>query len=170
MNFYEHHLGDYMRCTAHLSLLEHGVYRRLLDVYYSREAPIPDAQAERLVCARSADEREAVRAVLVEFFTQDGDGWRHSRCDAEIAKIKARAAKLAEFLGECAWREHAEFVFSRDGNACVYCGSMTRLQLDHVVPRSKGGSDDPSNLAACCAACNQSKGAKLLSEWSGRNV
>ena len=48
MNYYERHIGDYLKDTAHLSLLEHGVYSRLLDVYYTRESPIPAADAERL--------------------------------------------------------------------------------------------------------------------------
>ena len=41
MNYYEHHLGDYVRDTAHLSMLEDAAYRRLLDAYYIREAPLP---------------------------------------------------------------------------------------------------------------------------------
>lgn len=51
MNFYEHHLGDYMRDTAHLSMIEDAAYRRLLDAYYIREAPLPAATA----ISRSAD-------------------------------------------------------------------------------------------------------------------
>ncbi len=42
MNFYKHHIGDYRRDTAHLSLLEHGVYRQLMDTYYLSEEPIPN--------------------------------------------------------------------------------------------------------------------------------
>ena len=86
MNYYERHLGDYARDTAHLSLLEHGVYTLLLDRYYSTEAPIPVDQAHRIARARSRDERSAVDAVLSEFFTQSPDGWRNARCDAEIAR------------------------------------------------------------------------------------
>jgi len=85
VNYYERHIGDYIRDTSHLSLLEHGAYTRLLDIYYARESGIPDDQAERLVCARTEEERAAVRAVLKEFFTLDGKVWRHARCDAEIA-------------------------------------------------------------------------------------
>ena len=86
MNYYERHLGDYARDTAHLSLLEHGVYTLLLDRYYSTEAPIPVDQAHRIARARSRDEKAAVDAVLSEFFTQSPEGWRNARCDAEIAR------------------------------------------------------------------------------------
>ena len=87
MNYYEHHLGDYLRDTAHLSMLEDGAYRRLIDAYYIREAPL---QAElrdvfRLVRAQSKQDREAVETVLREFFIESPDGWRHSRCDREVA-------------------------------------------------------------------------------------
>lgn len=74
-------------------MLEHGAYRRLMDVYYSREEPLPDAQVERLVCARSTEEREAVRTVLGEFFTLSDGAWSHSRCDAEIAKYLEKQNK-----------------------------------------------------------------------------
>jgi uncharacterized protein YdaU (DUF1376 family) len=68
MNYYEHHLGDYAKDTGHLSMLENGAYRILLDRYYSTEAGIPEPQAYRLAKARTEDERQAVDAVLDEFF------------------------------------------------------------------------------------------------------
>lgn len=84
MNFYKRHLGDYAKDTGHLSVLEHGVYTLLLDRYYSTERPIPDAEACRIARARSLVEREAVAAVLSEFFKRDGDCWRHSYADRVI--------------------------------------------------------------------------------------
>lgn len=57
-------------------------------------------------------------------------------------------------------------VFARDGFACVYCGgSPSKLQLDHVTPVSKGGTDDFDNLVTACKYCNASKGNKSVSEW-----
>lgn len=56
-------------------------------------------------------------------------------------------------------------IFSRDGHACIYCGSRERLELDHVVPRSRGGSNAHANLATCCRSCNASKGARTPEEW-----
>lgn len=91
LNYYEHHLGDFARDTGHLSALEHGIYRLLLDWYYATEKPIPDAQAARL--ARSP--RKAVLPVLEEFFTLDGDVWRHKRVEAEIAKYRDKSAKAS---------------------------------------------------------------------------
>lgn len=94
MNFYPHHIGDYLTATAHLSWLEDCAYRRLLDVYYSREKPIPDdAAAVRLVRASSKDEREAVKTVLHEFFNLTETGWVHNRCEEEIEKARVLAAR-----------------------------------------------------------------------------
>ena len=95
MNFYPHHIGDYMTATAHLTWLEDAAYRRLLDLYYSREQSIPAdiAQACRLVRATSKDERKAVETVLREFFTESNIGWSHGRCDAEIGKAQEAAER-----------------------------------------------------------------------------
>jgi uncharacterized protein YdaU (DUF1376 family) len=90
VNYYERHLGDYARDTAHLTLLEHGVYNVLLDRYYITEQPIPADQAHRIARARTKEERAAVDAVLSEFFTLDGGNYRQGRVDAEIAAAQVR--------------------------------------------------------------------------------
>lgn len=88
MNYYERHLGDYARDTAHLTLIEHGVYTLLLDRYYATEAPIPADQVHRLARARTRDERAAVDAVLSEFFQLVDVAWVNARAEREIAKYK----------------------------------------------------------------------------------
>ena len=93
MNYFKLHIGDYLRDAAHLSMLEHGAYNRLLHVYYRREAPVPADQVMRLVGAKSKDELAAVNSVLSEFFALDGNVWRHKRCEAEIAAYQAKANK-----------------------------------------------------------------------------
>lgn len=98
MNYYSHHIGDYLTDTAHLSILEDGAYRRLMDRYYTSEAPLTaDENALfRLLRARSDDEKDAIRIVLAEFFTLTDDGWSHKRCDAEIAAYKDKSVKAAD--------------------------------------------------------------------------
>ena len=95
MNYYERHIGDYLKDTAHLSLLEHGVYSRLLDVYYTRESAIPADQVERLIGARSKDERVALAVVVAEFFTVEADALRHTRCEREIERFHDKQRKAA---------------------------------------------------------------------------
>lgn len=90
MNYYEHHLGDYAKDTGHLSMLEHGAYRILLDRYYSTEAGIPAAQVYRLARARSEEERQAVDVVLEEFFDLVEGVWINRRAEEEIGGAQAR--------------------------------------------------------------------------------
>lgn len=52
-------------------------------------------------------------------------------------------------------------VKDRDGWACVRCGSTRRLEIDHIYPVSRGGSDDIENLQTLCQLCNRRKGAKV---------
>ncbi len=52
-------------------------------------------------------------------------------------------------------------VFARDGWTCQYCGSRSNLTVDHVIPRSKGGSSSWDNIVASCAPCNRRKGDHL---------
>lgn len=92
MNYYEHHIGDYAKDAGHLSMMETGAYRRLLDAYYSREQPLPgDVNVCcKLARATTKAERDAVQYVLAEFFDLGADGYHQSRCDAEIARCKER--------------------------------------------------------------------------------
>ena len=104
LNYYERHIGDYLKDTAHLSLLEHGVYSRLLDVYYTREGAIPVAQVERLIGVRSKDEKAALANVLDEFFTVDADMLKHRRCDREIARYQDKQRK-AKASADARWSQ-----------------------------------------------------------------
>lgn len=95
MNFYQHHIGDYAKDTGHLSMLEDAAYRRMLDVAYATEKPLPkDQQAVyRLVRARSHAEKLAVDVILGEFWTEGQDGWHNKRVDEEISKAHEKSAK-----------------------------------------------------------------------------
>ena len=48
---------------------------------------------------------------------------------------------------------------------CAYCGDGNNLTMDHVVPRSKGGTDFTKNVVCCCSNCNHSKGHHPWEEW-----
>jgi len=48
-------------------------------------------------------------------------------------------------------------IFDRDGRKCVICGAKEDLSIDHIIPRSKGGTNDPENLQTLCRSCNSSK-------------
>ena len=92
MNYYEHHIGDYAEATAHLSFVEDAAYSRMIRKYYATEKPLPaDAKAiQRLIGARTKEEKEAVETVLQEFFTLQDDGWHQTRCDEVIEYYQSR--------------------------------------------------------------------------------
>lgn len=56
-------------------------------------------------------------------------------------------------------------VYAEHGTACAYCGDPDGTTIDHVIPRSKGGTDDLENLRPACRTCNTSKGTKDVDEW-----
>ncbi len=49
-------------------------------------------------------------------------------------------------------------VFKKDGYKCVYCGSTENLEVDHIVPICRGGTNDMENLQTLCRSCNRAKG------------
>ncbi len=64
------------------------------------------------------------------------------------------------------WWVLRQAVLERDDYTCVYCGRRGgRLTLDHVLPVSRGGTSDLSNLVAACVSCNSAKGTKTPQEW-----
>lgn len=54
-------------------------------------------------------------------------------------------------------------VLRRDAHRCAYCGKNATT-IDHVQPRSRGGSDSWENLVACCLRCNNQKSDHTLAE------
>lgn len=64
------------------------------------------------------------------------------------------------------WMKTRERIFMRDDYTCAYCDERGgRLECDHVVPVSRGGSNSDDNLVTACFYCNRSKRDKLLGEW-----
>lgn len=68
--------------------------------------------------------------------------------------------------GELFEYEVREYLFEKFGRKCVYCGkSDVSLNIDHVVPRARGGSNRLSNLVLACVECNQTKGARTQEDF-----
>jgi uncharacterized protein YdaU (DUF1376 family) len=96
MHYYPFNLKDYLVETAHLPPMADLAYRRLLDLYYKEEAPIPNKPKWVANRIRLDSEEPIIGFVLREYFALDGTGvtavWRHERADKEIAKYQKKAA------------------------------------------------------------------------------
>ena len=85
MQYYQFHIGDYTTATVHLNHLEDLAYRRLLDLYYMTEEPIPTDIP--LLSRRLRMDAEPIEIILNEFFEYTEEGWKNSRCDTNITEF-----------------------------------------------------------------------------------
>lgn len=101
MHHYPFHPGDYLKTTAHWSedrtvvecergLLRDLAYRRLLDLYYGEEEPIPAKTKSVAIRIRMLKHEDVVALVLKEKFTLEDGFWRQSRADKEVTKYQKR--------------------------------------------------------------------------------
>lgn len=68
--------------------------------------------------------------------------------------------------GELAGYEVREFLLNKFDRTCMYCGAKdTRLEIEHLLPKSKGGSNRISNLGIACTRCNQTKGNQNIQQF-----
>jgi 5-methylcytosine-specific restriction endonuclease McrA len=80
--------------------------------------------------------------------------------DPEISGAEYQQGTLAGY-------EAREYLLAKFGRRCAYCGATgVPLNIDHIVPRSRGGSDRIANLALACVRCNQAKGSRDVREFS----
>jgi 5-methylcytosine-specific restriction endonuclease McrA len=67
--------------------------------------------------------------------------------------IKYKREPIPEDVKFAVWR--------RDGGRCVICGSKEKLEFDHIIPVSKGGSNTVRNIQLLCESCNRKKSNKI---------
>jgi len=122
--------------------------------------------------AVSADDGQA-------FLTHDFESWRDfSRQDPahpEMVKTISMHVRVPRIivlmLFERLQKKEVKFtrhnVFERDGNTCQYCGELfdrENLNLDHVLPRDRGGQTTWENIVCSCIPCNTRTGNRLPHE------
>jgi 5-methylcytosine-specific restriction endonuclease McrA len=77
----------------------------------------------------------------------------------EISGVEYQQGTLAGY-------ETREYLLQKWGRQCTYCGKENiPLQVEHIVPRAKGGSNRVSNLCLACEKCNTAKGTKDILDW-----
>ena len=105
-----------------------------------------------VACLRRIAPISAITQELVRFDMQQMQ-------DPEITGIEYQQGTLAGY-------EIREYLLEKWGRECAYCGAKgSPLNIDHVHPRSRGGSNRISNLAPACIPCNESKGNRDIRDF-----
>jgi len=99
---------------------------------------------------------------LARRFEPDAHDWiRTVRFDIAVPRIIRLA--IYDRLPRQAVKFNRRNIYARDGNRCQYCGkkySTNELSLDHVIPRSQGGTSTWENIVCACLQCNIRKGGR----------
>jgi 5-methylcytosine-specific restriction endonuclease McrA len=94
----------------------------------------------------------AISLELVKFDTQ-------AMHNPEITGIEYQQGELFGY-------EVREYLLEKFGRKCVYCGvENVPLQIEHIVPRARGGTNRVSNLTLACEPCNKNKGNQTAKEF-----
>lgn len=104
MNYYKFHLGDYHIATKHLKPIEDLIYRRLLDLCYLTECPIPDQLEKVCRLISLPDHLEDVQNVLSEFFVKSDLGYTQKRVSEEI-ELYHEKAERAKTANKMRWKD-----------------------------------------------------------------
>jgi len=100
----------------------------------------------------------------------------HQYYCAHTEQAKAANRRRRARLKNCEGTHTAQDIllqYKRQNGKCYYCQTNVskNYHIDHIVPLSRGGSNNPSNLVIACPHCNMSKGKKFLHEWlEGRRL
>jgi hypothetical protein len=129
-----------------------------------------DSEELRAASGNKSEWARRVRELRTE------EGYRiltnNDRSDLKPGEYLLEDPKPAPAFARSVSKETRAFVLDRNGYTCQMCGAgagephpydpsrRTRLQIGHVIDKSMGGSDEPSNLRAVCSVCNE--GAKNL--------
>lgn len=135
MNYYQHHIGDFIRDTSRLSNDQCMAYLRLLWLYYETEEPLSgdvDAIAFR-IGANASD----VQQILKHYFFEHEGMWHQARCDKEILAFrnksdKAKKSAEARWNNAKAMRTHTE----RNANEPVFDANQEPVTINQSKPKS----------------------------------
>jgi len=149
------YIGDYFADTLELTANQHRALRLLLLETWVRgfvaNARIPT------VARVDKSEWKAIKPVVLPLLAN------------VRPRIAQSLAQLRRFDGQRLppgdWDVIRSIIFERDRYACTYCGSDKRLEGDHILPLSRGGSNAFENLVTACKPCNLAKGSKTPEEW-----
>lgn len=144
MNFYKHHIGDYAKKTAHLTVLEHGAYLLMLHAYYGTEKPLPFGRDLYRICrAFGKKERAAVDKVADQFWTRTDVGYVNGRAFEEI-KEASELSDIARENGKLGGRPKKPSGLSENNPAGSFLEpSGKAIQTPDSIIQNKGSKNRP---------------------------
>ena len=105
---------------------------------------------------------EADRAATKEAAVIGGNLWGGVTA-LEAPPVRKDLRKLPRYYRTHRHRLYVEQEGVRAG--CATHFPFRVMEVDHMLPRSRGGTDHPDNLQLLCSGCNKSKGGKTMAEW-----
>lgn len=162
VHYYQFNIGDYRRRTNYLSLLEHGIYRALLDTYYLEEKPLcaDDANVMRTHNIRTPNEVEAYQNIINDFFELQDDGYHHIHCDEQIEKYRDKSAK-ASASAKARWDNKPKAMRTHsEGNA-----NHKPLTINHKPIKTRASPFVPPSVGDVAAYCVERKNKIMPSEF-----
>lgn len=163
------YINDYRLDADKLTTAEFGAYMLLVMSYWYRGAlPVDEKQIACIACCLDPKEWKKLRPAVAAMF---GPCWTHAKLDIErLRKHPGHflGAPISEDLRMRGpqWTKLRRSIFQRDNFTCGYCGYIGgELECDHVLPISRGGGHETTNLQTACKPCNRSKRDKTLAEW-----
>jgi len=146
----------------------------------SRCRPCTEAKAERIDGARPRRLPPSLRARVDETLHAVQEQIKLYPVGAvavEVARFDTQLLRDSDISGQDYQKgllyesNLRQYVLDRDGHGCRYCHATgVVLNLDHVVPISRGGAARPDNLVACCIPCNQAKSNRDAAEFGHPEV
>lgn len=109
---------------------------------------------------------ELVTANLLSYYEVDGEGywqvrgWSHQKIDKKTIKYPDPDGEINQPIRRLGGKQRKlalKRIAERDGNYCAECESTANLTLDHIIPVSKGGTNEDENLQLLCRPCNNEK-------------
>ena len=142
MHHFPFHIGDYLAATSHLSNDEDLAFRRILDMYYHTELPIP--LDTKWVAKRLRISVEAIESVLQDLFVKHEDGYHHKRCEEEIAKYQGFTVS-GKKGAEVRWGKDRGAIGGASGGDGVPIGCLSNPNSNRE-PRTKNREPRTKNL------------------------
>jgi hypothetical protein len=125
---------------------EAGTWWWYLNRFWKDTENLDAADVQALVLQRELKKQKTLERARA-------DAFGGASVEVEEDASRPRREPIPESVRHEVWR--------RDGGACVDCGSRERLEFDHIIPVSKGGSNTARNLELRCETCNRQKGATI---------